>query len=542
MAHDHLSRRAFFELGAAAAAAAALPASRHASRAPASVAAQEPFALAEATIAQLQDGMRAGRLTSRGITRAYLERIAALDRQGPTLRSLLDINPDAQTIADGLDRERREGRVRGPLHGIPVVVKDNIDTHDRMQTTAGSLALEGNYALRDAHLVERLRAAGAVILAQSESVRMGQLPVHAVVVRLERPRPAVPQPLRARPQPERLELGLGRGRERESVSSRRRNGDRRVHHQSGERVRHRRHQAHGGTRESGRGDSHRAQPGHGWADVPHRGRRRGAARRDDGRRSARPRDGDGATAISRPTTPRFSMPADCVARASACAARRRQSRHRPAGRSGHPHAARARGRGRGPRGHRHLGHPRQRRARGAVLRVQDGSQRVSRPDAGGGETPHPGGPDRVQRSARGSRDAVLRAGDFHHVAGQGSPHRAGVPRRPGEVRGADARQGDRRHDGRAPARRHDGSLGRPRRARGSRDVDGRRGRGRQLAIPGRGRAIRTSRCPRDSTWACPWGSRSTAARGASRCSSGSRTRSSRRPRRGRRRGSCRRWS
>ena len=111
--------------------------------------------------------MRAGRLTSRGITQSYLERIAALDRQGPTLRAILEANPDALAIADRLDAERRQGRVRGPLHGVPVVVKDNIDTHDRMQTTAGSLALEGNIALRDAFLVERLRAAGAVILAKA---------------------------------------------------------------------------------------------------------------------------------------------------------------------------------------------------------------------------------------------------------------------------------------------------------------------------------------------------------------------------------------
>jgi amidase len=119
------------------------------------------------TMAQMQDGMRAGRLTSRGMTQAYLERIAAMDRQGPTLRAILETNPDALSIADGLDAERRAGRVRGPLHGVPVIIKDNIDTHDRMQTTAGSLALEGNIALRDAFIVERLRAAGAVIIAKA---------------------------------------------------------------------------------------------------------------------------------------------------------------------------------------------------------------------------------------------------------------------------------------------------------------------------------------------------------------------------------------
>lgn len=128
---------------------------------------QQAFELAEMTVAQLQEGMRNGRLTARRITQAYLSRIQAMDRQGPTLRAVLETNPDALQIADQLDAERRQGRVRGPLHGIPVIVKDNIDTHDQMQTTAGSLALEGNFAERDAFLVERLRAAGAIILAKA---------------------------------------------------------------------------------------------------------------------------------------------------------------------------------------------------------------------------------------------------------------------------------------------------------------------------------------------------------------------------------------
>ena len=154
-----LSRREFAELASLAVAGALLPGfpSRP----------QQAFTLEETTIAQLQDGMKAGRLTSRSVTQGYLDRIAALDRQGPTLRAVLETNPDALTIADSLDAERKRGKVRGPLHGIPVIVKDNIDTHDKMQTTAGSLALEGNIAARDAFLVERLRAAGAVILAKA---------------------------------------------------------------------------------------------------------------------------------------------------------------------------------------------------------------------------------------------------------------------------------------------------------------------------------------------------------------------------------------
>jgi amidase len=121
----------------------------------------------EATISELQEAMAAGTQTSRSLVEAYLRRIDAMDRRGPELRAMLDLNPDVLEIADRMDRERREGRVRGPLHGIPIVIKDNIDTADRMTTTAGALALEGSIAPADAHLVQRLRAAGAVILGKT---------------------------------------------------------------------------------------------------------------------------------------------------------------------------------------------------------------------------------------------------------------------------------------------------------------------------------------------------------------------------------------
>jgi amidase len=126
-----------------------------------------PFALEEATVAQLQQWMRDGRYTSRQLTDMYLQRIDALDQRGPALRSVIELNPEARSIADALDGERRDRRVRGPLHGIPILIKDNIDTGDRMQTTAGSLALVGMPALRDAFLVTRLRAAGVVILGKT---------------------------------------------------------------------------------------------------------------------------------------------------------------------------------------------------------------------------------------------------------------------------------------------------------------------------------------------------------------------------------------
>jgi amidase len=123
--------------------------------------------LAEATIDGLAADLAAGRITAAELVEAHIARIEALDRAGPTLRSVIELNPDAVEIARTLDRERAAGRVRGPLHGIPVMVKDNVDTGDRMQTTAGSLALVGPPAGRDAPLVARLREAGAVLLGKT---------------------------------------------------------------------------------------------------------------------------------------------------------------------------------------------------------------------------------------------------------------------------------------------------------------------------------------------------------------------------------------
>lgn len=133
----------------------------------AAAAAEHPFELAEATIADLQEGMRTGKWTARAITEAYLARIDAVDAGGPALRSVLERNPDALASADALDLERRERGARGPLHGIPILVKDNIDTGDRMSTTAGSLALVGAKPPRDAFVVRRLRDAGAVLLGKT---------------------------------------------------------------------------------------------------------------------------------------------------------------------------------------------------------------------------------------------------------------------------------------------------------------------------------------------------------------------------------------
>jgi amidase len=119
------------------------------------------------TLAEAATAMAAGRLTARALTQMYLERIDALDRRGPELRAVLEINPRALEIAADLDRERRTHGARGPLHGMPLLIKDNIETQDHMMTTAGSLALEGWYAPADAPLVAQLRARGAVILGKA---------------------------------------------------------------------------------------------------------------------------------------------------------------------------------------------------------------------------------------------------------------------------------------------------------------------------------------------------------------------------------------
>jgi amidase len=170
---EAFDRRAFLGhaavLGAAAAGGVRMPAGSEAAAGPESAPSSPagPFELEEATVAELQAGMASGRYTARGATELYLERIAAMDRAGVTLQSIIETNPDALAEAEELDRERAARGARGPLHGIPVLLKDNIDTAGRMTTTAGSLALEGSVPPRDAHVAERLRAAGAVLLAKA---------------------------------------------------------------------------------------------------------------------------------------------------------------------------------------------------------------------------------------------------------------------------------------------------------------------------------------------------------------------------------------
>jgi amidase len=164
----HLDRRTFIgaglTLGVAAVAARAGTPESFPTFAPPALAADE---LEEATIADLQQGMRGGKWSARELAEKYIERIERFDRKGPALNSVIELNPDALSLAAALDRERKDGRVRSPLHGVPILLKDNIDTADRMQTTAGSLALVGTPAPRDAFIAARLREAGAVLLGKT---------------------------------------------------------------------------------------------------------------------------------------------------------------------------------------------------------------------------------------------------------------------------------------------------------------------------------------------------------------------------------------
>ena len=127
----------------------------------------KPFELDEVTIPQLQDGMKSGKYTAQSLVEKYLARIDEIDKRGPAVNAIIELNPDALSIAKALDQERNAKGARGPLHGIPVLIKDNIDTADRMMTTAGSLALVGSKPPKDSFVAQRLRAAGAVILGKT---------------------------------------------------------------------------------------------------------------------------------------------------------------------------------------------------------------------------------------------------------------------------------------------------------------------------------------------------------------------------------------
>ncbi|MFN3590093.1 MAG: amidase family protein, partial [Spirosomataceae bacterium] len=127
----------------------------------------QQISLEEMTVQQLQTAYKTGKMTIPQVTQWYLDRIKAIDQTGPELRSVLAINPDAMQIAQELEKERKAGKSRGPLHGVPVLLKDNIDTHDKMPTTAGSRALQFSIAPEDSWVTAQLRAAGAIILGKA---------------------------------------------------------------------------------------------------------------------------------------------------------------------------------------------------------------------------------------------------------------------------------------------------------------------------------------------------------------------------------------
>jgi amidase len=165
------SRRNFLQSAVNASAAVAvypaLGAAREITPAKPAIADVKPFELDEVTIPELQDGMKSGKFTARALVKKYSARIDEIDKRGPAVNAIIELNPDAFAIADVLDQERRAKGPRGPLHGIPVLIKDNIDTADRMMTTAGSLALVGSKPPKDSFVAQRLRAAGAVILGKT---------------------------------------------------------------------------------------------------------------------------------------------------------------------------------------------------------------------------------------------------------------------------------------------------------------------------------------------------------------------------------------
>ena len=151
---------------AASGAALARPSEVPAGNLPAAAPAKD-FELSEATIADLQARLQTGKSTARDLCQQYLARIAEINTKGPAINAVIEVNPDALALADTLDKERKAGKLRGPMHGIPVLIKDNIDTGDKMQTTAGALALAGNHAVKDAFVAQQLRAAGAIILGKT---------------------------------------------------------------------------------------------------------------------------------------------------------------------------------------------------------------------------------------------------------------------------------------------------------------------------------------------------------------------------------------
>jgi amidase len=168
--NQRLSRRSVLQTTLLGAASAALTPALSGGRALAATAPSspvKPFRFDEATVADLQSRMKSGELSAHALTEAYLARIEEVDKSGPRVNSVIEVNPEALAIADALDKERKQKGPRGPMHGIPVLIKDNIETADGMQTTAGSVALVGSHPAQDSGVAQKLRDAGAVILGKT---------------------------------------------------------------------------------------------------------------------------------------------------------------------------------------------------------------------------------------------------------------------------------------------------------------------------------------------------------------------------------------
>ena len=224
----------------------------------------------EYTITELQQKMNTGELTSRQLAQLYLERIDSIDRNGPRLNAIIETNPDALTLASSLDAERAAGSTRGPLHGIPILLKDNIDTADKMQTTSGSLALEGHHAAQRCGSRGKTARGGRGHPRQDESQRVGQFPRQKLHQRMVFARRADAQSLRAGSLGVRLLVWFGRGGGGESCGGRGRHRDGRLDHLSRADEWDRRHQAHTGTRQPGRHHPDRAQSGYRRSHGAHR--------------------------------------------------------------------------------------------------------------------------------------------------------------------------------------------------------------------------------------------------------------------------------
>ena len=182
----------------------------------------KPFELDEITIDELQDGMKSGKFTARSLVEKYSARIKEIDKSGPAINSIIEMNPDAPAIADTLDQERKAKGPRGPLHGIPVLIKDNIDTADKMMTTAGSLALVGSHPQQDSFVARKTARRRSRHSRQDQSQRVGQHPFQPLHQRMERSRRPDKKSICSRSQSMRFEFRDGRRHFRESVRSRHR--------------------------------------------------------------------------------------------------------------------------------------------------------------------------------------------------------------------------------------------------------------------------------------------------------------------------------